>query len=103
MGGASRSAVVAGPDGVSTRALVARGEAAALLLLPVWRRDAPVHRRILRVDGSDSAAGVDRATLVVRTGVGSDAGTAHHAETARPADARGRALAHQVVERPDFR
>ena len=58
VGGASRPPLVRGPRGVPPRALGRRPRppAAALRLLPLRRRAAPVHRQRVRDDGSRPAS-----------------------------------------------
>ena len=43
----------------------AQGGTSALCLLPIWRRQPSVHRRVVRVDGSDSQPGDAGAALAV--------------------------------------
>ena len=61
---------------------------AEVRLLPVWRRLAHLHRRIVRVDRGDPAAGDDCAEVVVRAGHRANDGAAHHAQAERPEHAR---------------
>ena len=101
------------PDAFTPSAGCARrcrtGAAAEVRVLPVWRRIAGLHRRIVRVDGSDSAAGHDRATLAVppRARLDTGARAANHAPAERVRMRARREFQSQSsrvpVQGPEFR
>ncbi len=85
---ASRQAVVDRSRHVQSGSMVGEERSAEVRLLPVWRRLAHLHRRIVRVDRGDPAAGDDCAAVVVRAGDAAGDGAAHHAQAERPEHAR---------------
>src|SRR5207248_436800 len=94
---AARRAVVRRPGAVRPGALDAgvQGLAAAVRVLPVRRRAAPLHRRVVRLDGTRPHRRGDRAAVGAAPGAGPSGrpAAAHHAaREARDADDARRAL-----------